>query len=145
MHNHTENVLLFYDCLLLNPTSWLFLSTPITIVTDPHLLAFCFCFAMLYMIPYLVIGSAVWYSLRKRAWSVQTMAICLSVNIVILSVILLFVYKTMMPSDNGPKCLSPVVFHHTSGVCCRVVVVCFSNFVFLYTFSPETYTNASER
>jgi hypothetical protein len=41
---------------------------------------------------------------------VQTMAICLSVNIVILSVILLFVYKTMMPSDNGPKCLSPVVF-----------------------------------
>lgn len=96
--------------MLLNPTSWLFLSTPITIVTDPHFLAFCFCFAMLYMIPYLVIGSAVWYSLRKRAWSVQTMAICLSVNIVILSVILLFVYKTMMSSDNGPKCLSPVVF-----------------------------------
>jgi hypothetical protein len=39
----------------------------------------------------------------------QTLLIWFSVNIVILSVILLFSHMTMIPSGNGSKCLSPLV------------------------------------
>lgn len=95
--------------MLLNPTSWLFLSSPMTIVISPQLVGLCLCFAMLYLVPYLVIGSAIWYWLRKKPWPMQTLLIWFSVNIVILSVILLFSHMTMIPSGNGPKCLSPLV------------------------------------
>lgn len=109
MHNHTENVLLFYDCHVTESNLMAILDHPNYNGDRPATFAFCLCFAMLYLVPYLVIGSAVWFSLRKMAWLVQAMLICLSVNIVILSAILLFVNKTMMPSASGPKCLSPLV------------------------------------
>ena len=95
--------------MILNPTSWLFLSSSIIIVTSLQLFGLFLCFVALYLVPYLVIGSAEWYWLRKKSWSVQTIVIWFSVNFFILSVILLFSYMSMAPSRSGPKCLSPLV------------------------------------
>jgi drug/metabolite transporter (DMT)-like permease len=93
--------------MLLNPVSWLSLFNPLMIVTSFQIFLVCLCYVGLYVLPYLILGSAERYWLRRKPWPLQAFVIWISVNAVILSVIFLFSYDAM--TSNGVRCLSPLV------------------------------------
>lgn len=92
--------------MLLNPLAWLFLLNPVALIISWQMLVMCLCFMVVYILPYITVGSAVWYLLRNKKWQLQTFAIWLSVNAVILSVIFLYSWSMM---SSQVRCLSPLV------------------------------------
>lgn len=93
--------------LLLNPLAWLLLLNPVALIISWQMLVMCLCFLVVYILPYITVGCAVWCMLRNRKWQLQTFAIWFSVNAVILSVIFLYSWSMM---SSQVRCLSPLVF-----------------------------------
>ena len=60
------------------------------------------------LVAYIVLGTPVYYLLRKKALAIQVIAIWLIVNIVSVSGITYFLLKP--PSEPGGHCVSPFVF-----------------------------------
>jgi hypothetical protein len=92
---------------LLNPMSWLFIISPLSLLTSPLELLFAVCLCLFYIVPYLAIGGPVWYSLRARNWKLQAFAIWLSVNAVIAVLTILYL-RFAFTSVTGPNCVSPL-------------------------------------
>lgn len=92
--------------MLLNPTSW-FLLNPFSWIASLQMIFALFCYVALYAVPYIVMGCAVDYWLRRIKWQLRTIAIWFSVNIIILSAIFFFFRPESSGSD--VHCLSPLV------------------------------------
>ena len=59
------------------------------------------------LVAYIVLGTPVYYFLRKKTLEIQTLAVWLTVNIISISTITCFF---LMPSgEPGPHCISPFV------------------------------------
>ena len=79
----------------LNLTTWLFGIMGLYIV-------------LFNLVAYIVLGTPVYYFLRKKTLEIQTLAVWLTVNIISISTITCFF---LMPSgEPGPHCISPLVF-----------------------------------
>jgi hypothetical protein len=78
----------------LNLTTWLFGIMGLYIV-------------LFNLVAYIVLGTPVYYFLRKKTLEIQTLAVWLTVNIISISTITCFF---LMPSgEPGPHCISPFV------------------------------------
>lgn len=60
------------------------------------------------MVAYIVLGTPIYYLLRKTKQDIQAIAVWLIVNVVSVSALTYFLLKP--PSEPGPHCLSPFVF-----------------------------------
>ena len=60
------------------------------------------------LVAYIVLGTPIYYLLRKTKQDIQAIAVWLIVNVVSISALTYFLLKP--PSEPGPHCLSPFVF-----------------------------------
>ena len=91
--------------MLLNPIN-LFLLNPINLFFFP----FSVLLYLYYFIPYVVVGTLVWYWLRDKEWKLQTLSIWLSSNVFVALLFLVLWKFLMKPEGPGPHCLSPFAF-----------------------------------
>lgn len=79
----------------LNPGAWFFL------ILAPFIFLFN-------LVAYIVLGTPVFYLLRKTTVIVQAIAVWLIVNIISIPILTHFLFNPS--SEPGPQCLSPLVF-----------------------------------
>lgn len=92
---------------------WMFGCSIAVMLLNPaclFLFPFSVIFYVFYLIPYVVVGTPVWYLLRDRAWMLQTLAIWLSSNAVLVPLFFFLWDFLMKPEGEGAHCISPFAF-----------------------------------
>ena len=83
---------------------WMFGCSIAVMLLNPaclFLFPFSVIFYVFYLIPYVVVGTPVWYLLRDRAWMLQTLAIWLSSNAVLVPLFFFLWDFLMKPEGEG--------------------------------------------